>query len=68
MRSHVFVAPCIIEVLANDVQCLAACTYPRRECSRKAADFACGNDTQLASLDAWPMRGVWSESQEFSDQ
>jgi beta-fructofuranosidase len=51
----------IIEVFANDRQCLTVRTYPSRDDSRGVSVFAKGGDAELVSLRAWQMRSIWPE-------
>ena len=68
VRLRVFIDRSIVEVFANDTQCLTLRMYPQREDSRGVSVFARGNDAQLLSLDAWQMHGVWPELKKFESQ
>lgn len=61
MRLRVFVDRSIIEVFANDQQCLTVRVYPERDDSNLVSVFARGSSAKLASLNAWQMRSVWPE-------
>ena len=61
LRLRVFIDRSIVEVFANDRQCLTLRTYPRRIDSRGVSVFARGNSARLASFDIWQMRSVWPE-------
>ena len=56
---RVFIDRSIIEVYANDRQCLTVRVYPEREDSRGVSLFARGGDAKLLSLDCWQMRSIW---------
>ena len=58
---RVFIDRSIIEVYANDRQCLTVRVYPGREDSRGVSVFARGGDASLLSLDCWQMRSIWPE-------
>ena len=58
---RVFIDRSIIEVYANDRQCLTVRVYPEREDSRGISLFARGGDAKLLSLDCWQMRSIWPE-------
>lgn len=51
----------IIEVFANDRQCLTLRTYPNRSDSKGVSVFAKGSYAELVSLKAWKMRSIWPE-------
>ena len=61
LELRVFIDRSIIEVFANDRQCLTIRVYPQREDSRSVSLFARGGDARLLSLDCWQMRSVWPE-------
>ena len=56
-----FIDRSVIEVFANDRQCLTLRTYPSRQDSTGVAVFARGSDARLVSLNAWQMRSIWPE-------
>ncbi len=58
---RVFVDRSIVEVFANDRQCLTVRVYPKREDSVGVSTFARGGDARLASMTAWQMRSIWPE-------
>ena len=62
LRLRIFVDRSIVEVFANDRQCLTLRVYPQRDDSAGVSVFARGSDARLASLDAWQMRSIWDES------
>ena len=62
LRLRIFVDHSIVEVFANDRQCLTLRTYPEREDSSGVSVFARGSDARLASFDIWQMRSIWDES------
>ena len=58
---RVFIDRSIIEVFANDRQCLTLRVYPQREDSVGVSAFARGGEARLLSLDCWQMRSIWPE-------
>jgi beta-fructofuranosidase len=58
---RVFIDRSIIEVFANDRQCLTLRAYPTRPDSTGVSVFARGNDAKLVSLNAYQMRSIWPE-------
>ena len=62
LRLRIFVDRSIVEVFANDRQCLTLRTYPEREDSSGVSVFARGSSARLASFDIWQMRSIWDES------
>ena len=61
LRLRVFVDRSIVEVFANDRQCLTVRVYPEREDSVGVSAFARGREARLASMDAWQMRSIWPD-------
>ena len=61
LRLRVFIDRSIVEVFANERQCLIVRAYPSREDSRGVSVFAKGGDAKLLSLQAWQMRSIWPE-------
>ncbi len=61
LRLRVFVDRSIVEVFANDRQCLTIRAYPTRDDSSQVSVFARGSDAKLVSLRAWQMRSIWPE-------
>ena len=61
LRLRVFIDRSIIEVFANDRQCLTIRAYPTREDSSGTSLFARGSEAKLVSLRAWQMRSIWPE-------
>ena len=61
LELRIFIDRSVIEVFANDRQCLTLRVYPQREDSRGVSLFARGADARLLSLDCWQMRSVWPE-------
>ena len=59
LRLRIFVDRSIVEVFANDRQCLTLRVYPQREDSSGVSVFARGNSARLASFDIWQMRSIW---------
>ncbi len=58
---RVFIDRSIIEVFANDRQCLTIRAYPDRDDSSRVSLFARGGAARLRSLDCWQMRSIWPE-------
>ncbi|MDD9955449.1 MAG: glycoside hydrolase family 32 protein [Anaerolineaceae bacterium] len=65
LHLRIFVDRSIVEVFANDVQCLTLRAYPSRADSAGVSLFARGGAAQLRSLKAWQMRSVWPELKAF---
>ena len=61
LELRVFIDRSVIEVFANDRQCLTVRVYPGRDDSRGVSLFARGGGARLVSLDCWQMRSIWSE-------
>ncbi|MCE2489215.1 MAG: glycoside hydrolase family 32 protein [Anaerolineae bacterium] len=61
LHLRIFIDRSIIEVFANDRQCLTLRVYPEREDSRGISLFARRRPVQLRSLKVWQMRSVWPE-------
>ena len=68
VRLHVFIDRSIVEVYANDTQCLTLRMYPQRTDSREISVFARGNSAKLVSLDAWQMHSIWPELKKFESR
>jgi beta-fructofuranosidase len=58
---RIYIDRSIIEVYANDRQCLTVRVYPEREDSRGISLFARGDSAKLLSMDVWQMRSIWPE-------
>ena len=65
LHIRIFIDRSIIEVFANDKQCLTLRVYPSRADSAGVTLFARGGAAQLRSLSAWQMRSVWPELKQF---
>ena len=65
LHLRVFIDRSIIEVFANERQCLTLRVYPSRADSAGVSLFARGGAAQLRSLNAWQMRSVWPELKPF---
>ena len=65
LHLRIFIDRSIIEVFANDKQCLTLRVYPSRTDSAGVSLFARGGAAQLRSLGAWQMRSVWPELKQF---
>jgi beta-fructofuranosidase len=51
----------VVEVFANDKQCLAIRVFPKRADSIGVSLRSQGKEAQLKSFDAWQMRSIWPE-------
>ena len=60
LELRVFIDRSIIEVFANDRQCLTVRVYPH-QLSRGVSLFARGGGARVLSLDCWQMRSIWPE-------
>ena len=60
LELRVFVDRSVVEVFANGRQCLAVRVYPGRPDSVGVALRSIGQDTTLASLDAWQMASIYA--------
>ena len=56
---HIFVDRSVVEVFANNRQCLTKRIYPARQDSRGVQLFARGGSAKLKSLDVWDMAAIW---------
>ena len=65
LKLRVFIDRSVIEVFANDRQCLTVRVYPGLEDSRGVSLFARGGDARLVSMDCWQMRSIWPELARF---
>ena len=61
LELRIFLDRSIVEVFANNRQCLTCRVYPNGENSNGVSLFAQGGDARLESLDAWQMRSIWPE-------
>lgn len=61
LRLRVFIDHSVVEVFANDRQCLTVRTYPSREDSRQVSLQARGGSATLKNLTAWKMKSIWPE-------
>ncbi len=59
LRLRVFIDRSVIEVFANDRQCLTVRAFPQREDSSGVSAFARGGEAQLTTCEAWQMRSIW---------
>ena len=64
LRLRVFVDRSVVEVFANERQCLAVRVYPQRKDSLGVSLRAQGSDAVLHRLDAWRMRSIYADSME----
>jgi sucrose-6-phosphate hydrolase SacC (GH32 family) len=68
LHLRIFIDRSIVEVFANEVQCLTLRVYPSRADSAGVSLFARGGAAQLRSLRAWQMRSVWPELKGFESR
>lgn len=61
LRLHVFLDHSIVEVYANEGQCLTKNIYPSRSDSQGIALFARGGELVVRSLNAWQMATIWPQ-------
>jgi beta-fructofuranosidase len=61
VRLRAFMDRSIVEVFANDRQCLTLRAYPTRPDSTGVSAFPYGGDARLVSLTAYRMASVWPE-------
>ena len=61
VRLRAFRDRSIVEVFANDRQCLTLRAYPTRPDSTGVSAFPYGGDARLVSLTAYRMASVWPE-------
>ena len=59
LRLRVFIDRSVVEVFANDRQCLALRVYPARPDSVGVSLRAQGHPATLRQLDAWTMQRIW---------
>ena len=68
LHLRIFIDRSVVEVFANDRQCLTLRAYPQRADSSGVSLFARGGTARLVSLDAWPMRSIWPELKDREGQ
>ena len=56
---HIFVDRSVIEVFANNRQCLTKRIYPARDDSRSVQLFTRGGCARLMSMEVWSMASIW---------
>tara|TARA_R110002049_G_scaffold280494_1_gene459820 strand:+ start:90 stop:1619 length:1530 start_codon:yes stop_codon:yes gene_type:complete len=61
IKLRIFIDQSILEVFANDRQCLTVRVYPSREDSNGVSVYSKGSEAELISMRAWQMRSVWTE-------
>ena len=61
IKLRIFIDRSIIEVFANDRQCLTLRVYPDRDDSTGISLFARGGNASFTSIEAWHMDSVWPE-------
>ena len=68
LELRIFIDRSIVEVFANDRQCLTCRVYPSGADSNGVSLFARGGDAKLESFDAWQMRSIWPELSTYEKQ
>ena len=58
---RIFIDKSIIEVFANERQCLTLRAYPDRDDSTGVSVFARGGTAKFSGIEAWQMESVWPE-------
>jgi beta-fructofuranosidase len=61
LRLRVFIDRSVVEVFANDRQCVAVRVYPGREDSLGVSLRSQGRNAVLRSLEAWPLKSIYNE-------
>ena len=61
LKLHIFLDKSVVEVFANGKQCVAMRVYPGMEESVGVSLRSQGKDSQLLSLEAWQMKGIYQE-------
>ena len=56
---HIFVDRSVVEVFANNRQCLTKRIYPARRDSRSVQLFTRGGSVKLESVNVWDMAAIW---------
>ena len=59
LKLRIFLDRSVIEVFANNRQCLTKRIYPARKDSRSIQLFARGGSAKLRSIDVWKMAAIW---------
>ena len=67
LRLRIFLDRSVVEVFANDRQCLTVRAYPSRPDSHGVSVFARGGDAHLVSFHAYQMKSIWPELQNDKD-
>jgi beta-fructofuranosidase len=60
LKLRIFIDKSIVEVFANDRQCVALRVYPERDDSTGVSILAKGSEAKLLKLAAWQMGGVYT--------
>ena len=61
LRLRIFIDRSIIEVFANDKQCLTIRSYPLRDDSRLISFFSRGGTAELLKMSVWQLKSIWPE-------
>ena len=59
LKLRIFLDRSVVEVFANNRQCLTKRIYPARKDSRGVQLFARGGSAKLRSIDVWQMAAIW---------
>jgi beta-fructofuranosidase len=65
LHLRIFIDRSIIEVFANEKQCLTVRVNPEREDSRGISFYSRGSSSELVQLDLWQMKSIWPELKQF---
>ncbi len=61
LKLRIFIDRSVVEVFANDKQCVAARVYPGRDDSVRVSIRAQGSAAKLISLDSWQMQSIYDD-------
>ena len=61
LNIRIFIDRSIIEVFANDEQCLTLRSYPTQKDSRNISFFAKGGVAEILNMKVWQMKSIWPE-------
>ena len=61
LKLRIFIDRSIVEVFANDKQCLTMRTYPTLPTSKNVVFFSLNGSAELISMQKWSMQSIWPE-------
>ena len=61
LKLRIYIDRSIVEVFANDRQCLTIRTYPTLESSKNIAFFSNNGSSKLISFEKWNLQSIWPE-------